>query len=98
MNLFRKLCGRVFPSCSEAARLASRSMDEKLSRPCRFGLWLHHKMCRLCRCYANQVKFVRDAAGCCEEKSPLPEKKDCLSKSAKDRLKRELRSAAEEEK
>jgi hypothetical protein len=98
MNLLRKLMSSVLPSCTEASRLASRSLDENLPAFRRFGLWFHQRMCGLCRRYASQLRFMRDAAAKSEENAPPPEENACLSDAARERLKEKLRSAAAEDK
>ena len=98
MNFLRKLMSSVMPSCTEASRLASRSLNEKLPASRRFGLWFHQRMCGLCRRYARQLKFLSDAAAKSEENAPPPEEKACLSDSARERLKEKLRSAEAEDK
>lgn len=94
MKFLRKLMSGVMPSCSEASRLASRSLDEKLPASRRIALWLHQRMCGLCRRYADQLNFMRDAAAKSEENAPPSEENSGLSDSARDRLRKKLRSAA----
>ncbi|MFT4588709.1 MAG: hypothetical protein ACI8QF_002814 [Limisphaerales bacterium] len=96
MNFFRKLMSGVMPSCLEASRLASRSLDEKLPISRRLALWLHQRMCGLCRRYGSQLNFMRDAASKSEEKMPAPSDDARLSDAARDRLKEKLRSATKE--
>jgi RNA polymerase sigma factor (sigma-70 family) len=70
MKFLQKFMSGIMPSCSEASRLASRSLDEKLPASRRFALWLHQRMCGLCRRYGSQLNFMRDAAAELEEKQP----------------------------
>lgn len=48
-----------FPSCAEAARRISHAHDARLSFPERVGLRLHLAVCRFCRRYLRQVRFLR---------------------------------------
>ncbi len=52
---------RQFPPCKEVTRLVSESLDRDLSVPERLTLRVHVLMCVLCRRFARQVRFVRDA-------------------------------------
>ena len=97
MTFLRNLVSGIMPSCSEASRLASRSLDEKLPVFRRLALWLHQRMCGLCRRYAGQLKFMRDAAAESEEKLSPPAEDARLSGAARSRLKEKLRSATKDE-
>ncbi|MGR8934237.1 MAG: anti-sigma factor family protein [Gammaproteobacteria bacterium] len=48
-------------SCKETSYLASKAMDEPLTRRERFGLWLHLAMCGLCRRYVRDIKTLHTA-------------------------------------
>ena len=98
MSFLRRIMSGIMPSCSEASRLASRSLDEKLPASRRFALWLHQRMCGLCRRYGSQLNFMRDAASKSEEKQTPTDEDARLSDAARDRLSESLRSAAKEEK
>jgi hypothetical protein len=98
MKFLQKFMSGIMPSCSEASRLASRSLDEKLPASRRFALWLHQRMCGLCRRYGSQLNFMRDAAAELEEKQPPSAVDARLSDSARNRLKESLSSAAKEDK
>ena len=50
---------RLFPSCSEAARLLSEQCDNPLGPSARFGLRLHLALCAHCRRYSQQLRLLR---------------------------------------
>jgi hypothetical protein len=74
MNLFKRLtraprrwAGVFIPSCKQVARLQSAGLDTRLPMPTRLGLKLHLLVCRWCRRYGRQVRFLRNAV----RKKPL---------------------------
>ena len=79
----------LMPNCREAARAQSEALDHPLSPARRFGLQLHLLMCRWCRRYGNQIRFLKNAAHDHVEKqteaAPLK-----LSPEARERIKRAL--------
>lgn len=48
------------PSCRDAARMLSESMDRPLTLPERAGLRVHLLLCRLCRRYGRQLIVLRE--------------------------------------
>ena len=46
-------------TCKESARLISESQDTPLPRGKRIALRVHLCMCRMCRNYLRQLKFLR---------------------------------------
>ena len=60
-TLFRGL-GGLSPSCKEAARLQSESLDRRLAFSQRLGLRIHLALCKWCRRYGKQITFLRSAA------------------------------------
>ncbi len=83
---------RQFPPCKEVTRLVSESLDRDLSGPERLALLVHFLMCVLCRRFARQVRFVRDAL---RRHPDRLEGQDLLSPpglstEARDRIKRNL--------
>ena len=79
----------LVPNCREASRLQSEALDKELSLVQRFGLALHLMICKWCRRYGKQVRFLRDAA---HERSEnlseaVPQK---LSVEARERIKKRL--------
>jgi len=51
-------------TCKETAELVSKEVDDRLSLKERLDLRLHLMMCRGCRNYRSNVRFLRRA---CEE-------------------------------
>jgi len=49
------------PDCREASRLQSEALDHSLPRGQRFGLRLHLLLCKWCRRYGKQIRFLRQA-------------------------------------
>jgi hypothetical protein len=49
-------------SCREASRAQSELIDHELPASRRLGLRLHLFVCRLCRRYGRQIRFLHDAA------------------------------------
>src|SRR5438034_11257130 len=79
----------LVPNCREASRLQSIALDQPLSLPKRFGLRLHLLVCKWCRRYGKQIRFLRHAAH--EHSENLTEATaHTLSPEARDRLKRSL--------
>jgi hypothetical protein len=53
----------VTASCQTASRLASESLDRRLSFSERWALRLHTLICRSCRRFARQLHVLRGAVG-----------------------------------
>jgi hypothetical protein len=81
----------LLPSCREASRLQSEALDKNLSFSKRFGLSLHLLVCKWCRRYGKQVRFLREAAHEHPEDlaEAVPQK---LSPDARERIKQRLQS------
>ena len=77
-------------NCCEASHLQSRSLEQSLPWRARLGLRLHLLLCKWCRRYALQVRFLRVACRHVETGSltVVPYK---LSNQARDNLKEMLR-------
>ena len=82
----------LFPSCRDASRLQSEALDRPLTRLQRLGLALHLVVCKWCRRYGKQLRFLRQAARQHPEQfdDPAPQG---LSAEARERLKESLRSS-----
>jgi len=92
-SLARKL-GALSPSCKEASRLQSEALDHRLTAFDRFGLRCHLVLCKWCRLYGGQIKFLRPTAHQhAAEERHLPEQG--LSPAARERIKKRLRSEME---
>jgi hypothetical protein len=92
MNFLRKListCKALSLDCREASCSQSESLDHRLPLAKRVGLWLHLLLCRWCRRYGKQIRFLRVAAHEHPEEleEAAPQK---LSSEARDRIKRRL--------
>jgi hypothetical protein len=65
MNFWQKLKSdgaALLPNCREATRAQSERLDRPLPRTTRIGLWLHLLLCRWCRRYGTQIRFLGRAA------------------------------------
>jgi len=80
----------LLPSCRDASRLQSESLDRELSFSKRFGLSLHLLICKWCRRYGKQIRFLRDAAHEHPDNlsDAVPQR---LSDEARERIKRNLK-------
>ena len=78
-------------TCRDASRLQSEALDKDLSFLQRLGLALHLMICKWCRRYGRQVRFLREAAHEHPENlsEAVPQK---LSAEARERIKQRLRS------
>ena len=92
-TLFRGL-GGLSPSCREAARLQSESLDRRLAFSQRLGLRIHLALCKWCRRYGKQITFLRNTAHDHPEEltETVPQK---LSAGARDRIVQKLHSNKE---
>ena len=81
----------MLPTCRDASRLQSEALDEHLSFSKRLGLSLHLLICKWCRRYGKQIRFLRDAAHEHPENlsDAVPQK---LSNEARERIKRRLQA------
>lgn len=83
-------------TCKEVSRLVSDSLDRKLSVWQRAQVWMHLRMCDLCRRFRKQTLFLGVAA---RHLLTLAEDVDApaegrLDAAAKDRIKQALRPDA----
>jgi hypothetical protein len=82
---------KLSPNCREASRLQSEALDHSLSLPQRLGLRIHLLLCKWCRRYGKQIRFLREAVH--EHPDELTESAARkLSPEARERLKRSLGS------
>ena len=88
-DAFKTCLCTLAPNCREAARLQSEALDEKLTFSKRFGLSLHLLICKWCRRYGRQVRFLREAAHEHPDQlvEAMPQK---LSSEARERIKKRL--------
>lgn len=81
----------LLPNCREASRLQSDALDQPLPLPQRFGLRVHMLLCKWCRRYGKQIRFLRHAAH--EHSEKLTEATPrTLSPEVRERLKHSLRN------
>jgi hypothetical protein len=92
MDRLRRALGALSPACKEATRLQSEALDRRLSGSEKLGLRLHLVLCKWCRRYGEQLKFLRSAARECEE-HPSAQGAPGLSPEARERIKRSLESS-----
>jgi hypothetical protein len=79
------------PTCRDASRLQSEALDHPLSAAKRLGLWLHLLICKWCRRYGKQIRFLHHQAHEHPDEltEALPQK---LSPEARERMKQRLQS------
>jgi len=56
-----KLLEILLPTCRQVSRLQSDLLDQPLSLPKRIGLRLHLLVCKWCRRYGKQIRFLHEA-------------------------------------
>lgn len=77
-------------NCREAARAQSEMLEHPLPRPVRAGLWVHLRLCKWCRRYGEQIRFLRHAAQAHQEQLTVAAPQQ-LSAGARERIKQQLR-------
>lgn len=98
MNWFGKITnalarglGDLSPSCKQAARLQSAALDGKLPFRQRLGLRIHLMLCKWCRRYGKQIRFLQTATReHADDEQALPQK--TLSPEARARIKQRLQA------
>ena len=90
VTAFKSALRTLSPNCREASRLQSEVLDHSLSRGQRLGLRLHLLLCKWCRRYGKQLRFLRQAVHDHPDavNDPTPR---TLSSEARERLKQSLR-------
>lgn len=58
----KSILAQLLMSCRQAARAQSERLEHPLPRAQSLGLWLHLLICRWCRRYGHQIKFLSQAA------------------------------------
>ena len=94
MKCFATLFKGLSPNCKQASRLQSAALDHKLSLIQRLGLRIHLLLCKWCRRYGEQLKFLRKAARDHQNELIKPADQN-LSVSARERIKERLRAEQE---
>jgi len=79
------------PNCRQAGRLQSEALDHKLPVLQHIGLRIHLLLCKWCRRYGKQIRFLHDAAHehLDELVGPAGQK---LTDAARERTKQRLRA------
>jgi len=79
------------PTCRDASWLQSQALDTKLCFSKRVGLSLHLLVCKWCRRYGKQIRFLQHAAHEHPENisEAVPQK---LSTEARERIKQRLKA------
>ena len=81
----------LLPTCREVLRLQSRALERPLPGVQRPGLWLHLLLCKWCRVYGQQIRFLRRAAH--EHPDELTKAgAERLSPEARERIRQKLQS------
>jgi hypothetical protein len=57
----RTACADLSPNCREASRAQSEALDHPLPPFKQVGLRLHLLICKWCRRYGKQIRFMREA-------------------------------------
>ena len=79
------------PDCRQASRLQSEAIDNKLPTLQHIGLRIHLLLCKWCRRYGKQIRFLHDAAH--EHPDEMTESDRLkLSEDARARIKQRLRT------
>ncbi len=82
------------PSCKEVSRLVSESMDDqKLPFRKKLGLWMHLRLCRVCRGFVAQLRALREAATRMGSDSDPQADEVRLSTNARERIEQAMRDA-----
>jgi hypothetical protein len=91
MDAVKKILALMLPSCRKAAELQSEALDGRLPVSRRFGLWFHLLLCKWCRDYGEQLRFLSHAAH--DQPDHLVEAaSQKLSDEARERIKTRLRT------
>jgi hypothetical protein len=93
MSLWTRIqsgCAALSLNCREATRAQSDALQGPLSPARRIGLSLHLLLCKWCRRYGRQIRFLHEAAR--EHGEELAEASpQALSNAARTRIKQRLR-------
>ena len=76
----------LLPDCRDAARIQSDQMERRLPAAKRAGLFMHLLMCKWCRRYGRQIRFMRTAVREHPEKLAEADVRS-LSSEARERIK-----------
>ncbi len=76
-------------SCREVSALASETLDREMRFRERFGMLLHLMLCRICRRYVKQIRFLSTASRVLKDKV-LEDTQPRLNDAARQRIKKRL--------
>ena len=76
-------------SCREVAALASETLDREMRFRERIGMLLHLMLCRVCRRYVKQMRFLRTASRVLKDKV-LEDTQPRLNDAARQRIEKRL--------
>ena len=84
-------CANLSPNCQDASRAQSEALDHPLPPSKKAGLWFHLCLCKWCRRYGKQIRFLHTASH--EQHDELTEAAPYrLSPEARERIKQKLQS------
>jgi len=87
--------GEVSPNCKEAVRLQSVALDRTLTPVERLGLRFHLLICKWCRAYGKQIRFLHEVPKKRASDDDLCASHLALSSEARERIKRNLQTGKE---
>lgn len=93
-SVFAHALGSLFQDCQHASRLQSEALDHRLTPLQRVGLRCHLALCKWCRRYGEQIRFLRVAARRFGE-APIDSGAGGLSAEARKRILEKLQSGEE---
>jgi hypothetical protein len=82
----------LWPNCREAIRLQSDALERPLPLLKRIGLRIHLILCRWCRRYGKQIRFMRSALRGHPDSLPQSSPQS-LSSPARERIKDAIRNS-----
>jgi len=94
LKALARVMAALFPDCRHASRLQSEALDHKLPILHHIGLRIHLVLCRWCRRYGKQIRFLRHAAHEHPDKLAEPARQK-LPDDARERIKQKLRAKEE---
>lgn len=88
-----KLLEALLPTCRQVSKLQSDVLDQHLPLPKRLGLRLHLLVCKWCRRYGKQIRFLHQAVH--DHPDRVNEAStQALSPDARERMQRALKDKA----
>jgi hypothetical protein len=94
LKAFSRGLAMLSPDCRQVSRLQSDALDRDLPFLQRLGLRLHLFLCKWCRRYGKQVRFLRHAAHDHPERMVEPQPRK-MSDEARERIKQRLKAEPE---